>query len=86
MKENSFIFKKTRSGRYPAVIMTVEDYADDLVILENTPAQTESLLHSLKQTVRYISLFVNENKREVICFKLGETISILSSKRLELVK
>ena len=33
------------------------DYADDLALLSNTPAQAESLLHGLKQTARGIDFY-----------------------------
>ena len=36
------------SWRNPAQTMANADYADDLVLLANTPALTESLLHSLE--------------------------------------
>ena len=48
MKENGFKLAKERSRRYPAQTITDMDYADDIVLLANTPAQAKSLLHSLK--------------------------------------
>ena len=48
MKENVFKLAKERSRRYPAQTITNMDYADDIVLLANTPAQAESLLHSLE--------------------------------------
>ena len=48
MKENSFKLAKARSRRHPAQIITDMDYADDIALLANTPAQAESLLHSLE--------------------------------------
>ena len=44
---------KARSRRYPAETMTDTDYADDLALLTNTPAQVESIQHSLsKQQIK----------------------------------
>ena len=43
MKENDFLLKE-RSRKYPAQTITDMDYADDIVLLANTPA----LLHSLE--------------------------------------
>ena len=40
------------------------DFADDLALLMNTPAQAESLLQSLQQAVGEISLYSNANKTE----------------------
>ena len=48
MKDNSFKLVKERSRRYPALTITDMDYADDLALLTNTPAQAKSLLHSLE--------------------------------------
>ena len=46
MKENGFKLAKERR-RYPAKTITDVDYADDIVLLSNLPAQAEYLLHSL---------------------------------------
>ena len=59
IKENGFILKKARSGQYPLEIMTDTDY---LTLLVNTPAQAESLLHSLEQVAMNISLYTNADK------------------------
>ena len=48
IKENSFELSKKRSRRYPTKTITDADYADDIAILENTPVQAETLLHSLE--------------------------------------
>ena len=38
MKENDLTQKKSRSRRYPTETIIDPDYADDLVLLKNTPA------------------------------------------------
>ena len=43
-------------------------YADDIALLANTPAQAESLLHTLERTSGGISLLVNADKTEYMCF------------------
>ena len=48
MKENGFKLTKERSRRYPAETITDADYADDIALLENAPAQAETLLPSLE--------------------------------------
>ena len=48
IRENGFELTKKRSRRYPAKPITDADYADDIVILANTPDQAETLLHSLE--------------------------------------
>ena len=79
IKENGLTLRNTRSRRYPAENITDADYADDLVLLANTPAQTESLLHRLDQETGGIGINVNANKTE------SRVISILSDESLTLV-
>ena len=53
---------KTKNRHYPAETITDADYTDDQALLTNTPAQAESLLHSLEQAAGGISLHMNTNK------------------------
>ena len=48
MEENSFNLAKERTKRYPAQTITDVDYADNIVLLANTPVQAKSLLHCLE--------------------------------------
>ena len=75
IKENGFTLKKAKSKGYRAEPMIDADYAYDLMLLTNTPAQAETLLHSLKQAAGGIGLYVNANKTEFICFKQEAAIS-----------
>ena len=68
MKENGFKLAKERIRRYHAQTITNADYTDDIALLENTPAQAESLLHSLERATGGIGLHVNADKTEFICF------------------
>ena len=54
-----FLWVKARSRRYPTWTITDADYTDDRALLANTPAQVESLLHSLEQAAGSICLYVN---------------------------
>ena len=47
MKENGFKLAKERSRRYLTETIMNADYADDIALLTNTPAQAKTLLHSL---------------------------------------
>ena len=49
--------------------MTDADYADDFVLLEYTPAQAESELHSKEHVAENIGFDVNAQKTEDMCFK-----------------
>ena len=64
MKDNGFKLIKERSRRYPAQTITDANYADDIALLANTPAQPETLLHSLERAVGGIGLHVNADKTE----------------------
>ena len=48
MKENGFKLAKERSRRYLAQTITDVESTNDIVLIANTPAQDESLLHSLE--------------------------------------
>ena len=75
IKENGFELRKKRSRRYPAKTITDADYADDIVILANAPAQAETLLHSLEWAFAGIGLHVNAHKTEYMCFNQAGDIS-----------
>ena len=68
MKENGFKLAKERSKKYTEQAIKDTDYADDIALLANTPAQVESLLHSLERAAAGIGLYVNADKTEYMCF------------------
>ena len=68
MKDKCFDLTKERSKRYLAQTITDADFADDIALLSNAPAQAESLLHSLERAVAGIGLQVNADKKEYMCF------------------
>ena len=76
---------KKRSRRYPTKTITDADYADDIVILANTPNQAETLLHSLEQATTGTGLHVNALKTEYMCFNQAGDISTLDRTSLKLV-
>ena len=82
MKENGFTIKKARS-RHPAETIMDADYADDIVLLTNTPTQAESLLHSLEQAAGGTGLHVNAEKTEYMCFNKKGDISTLNGGSLK---
>ena len=85
MKENGFKLTKERSKKYPAQTITDADYADDIALLANAPAQAETLLHSLEQAAAGIGLHVNAHKTEYMCFNQTGNISTLNDSSLKLV-
>ena len=85
IKENSFELTKKRNRRYPAKTITDADYADDIALLANAPAQAETLLHSLEQATTDIGLHVNAHKTEYLCFNYTGDISTLGGSSLKLV-
>ena len=85
IKENGFKLTNERSRRYPTQTITDADYADDIALLANTPAQTEILLHSLERAVAGIDLHVNAHNTEYMSFNQRGDISILNGSSLKLV-
>ena len=82
IKENGFELTKKRR-RYPAKAITDTDYADDLAIMVNTPAQALTLLHSPERAAAGIGLHVNAHKTEYICFNHTGDIYTLGGSSLK---
>ena len=85
IKKNSYDLTKKRSRRYSAKTITDANYADDIVILADIPAQAETLLHSLERAAADIGLYVNAHKMEYMCFNQTGNIFTLGSSSLKLV-
>ena len=85
IKENDFGLTKKRSRKYPARIIIDTDYADDIAILANAPAQAETQLHCLEQTAGGIGLHVNAHKTQYMCLNQTGDISTLGGNSLKLV-
>ena len=85
IKENDFELTKKRSRRYPAKTITDGDYANDIAILANAPAQVKTLLLSLEWAATGIGLHVNAHKMEYMCFNQTGDISTLGGSSLKLV-
>ena len=58
-----FSIKMKISRCYPAETMIDADYANDQVLLANTPPQAEFLLHCPEQAAKGIGLYMNANKK-----------------------
>ena len=82
MKENGFKLTNERSRKYLAQTITDVDYANDITLLANAPAQAKTFLHSLEQAAAGIDLHVNAHKMEYKCFNKRDDISTLSSSSL----
>ena len=65
--------------------MTDADYADDIALQANTPAQAESLQQSLERAAAGIGLHVNTDKTEYMCFNQRGEISTLKDGPLKQV-
>ena len=85
MKDNGFKLAEERSRRYPTHTITDAIYANDIVLLANTPAQAETLLHSLKRAAASIAFHVNTHKKEYTYFNQSGNISTLNDSSLKLV-
>ena len=85
MKVIGFKLAKERSRRYPSQAITDADYADDIELLPNSPAKTETLLHSLEPAAGDKCLHVNAYKTEYVCFNQMGDISTHKGGPLKLV-
>ena len=85
IRENGFELTKKRNRRYPAKTIIDADYADNIVLLANTPNQAETLLHSLERAAVGIGLHVNVHKTKYMCYKQTGDISTLDGTSLKLV-
>ena len=85
LKENGFKLAKERSRRYPAQTIMDTDYANDIALLPNSPAQDESLLHNLEWAAGGIGLHVNADKTEYMCSIQRGDVSTLKGYPLKLV-
>ena len=85
MKDNGFKLAMDISRMHPAQTITDADYADDIALLANTPAQAETLLHSLEWAATGICLHVNADKTKYMCLNQRGDISTLNGSSLELV-
>ena len=61
------------------------EYADGIAFLENTPAQAESLLHSLERAATGIGLNFNADKTEFMGPNKRGDISTLNSRSLKIM-
>ena len=85
MKDNGFKLTKERSRRYPSQTITDADYANDIALLANTPAQAKTLRYTLEEAAAGIGLHVNTDKMEYMCFNQRGDISTLNGSSLKLV-
>ena len=85
IKENGFKLTKERSRRYPAQTITDDDYADDIALLANAPAQTKTLLHSLERAAAGIGHHGNAHKTEYMRFNQRSDIPTLNGSSLKLL-
>ena len=73
----------TIKGRcFPTETITNGDYADDLIYLANTPAQAESLLHSVEQAAGGFSLYEKSDKAEYMGFNEDGAMSSFKTLKL----
>ena len=78
LMKDKFQAGKRKKQKIPCTI-TDANYADDIVLLTNTPAQAETLLHSLEWLAGGIGFNVNADKVEYTCFNQRGDISTLNT-------
>ena len=62
IKENWITLRKGKKQTISPKTTMAEDYADNIELLANTPAQAKSPLHGLEQVEEGIGLYVNANQ------------------------
>ena len=80
MEENCFSLDKIRTKSYHSETITDAEYVDDLTLLVNTFAQADSQQHCIEKVAISISLHMNSNKTEFMCFKQDCPISSQNGK------
>ena len=77
--------EKEKKQKVPTKTITDADYADNIVLLANTPNHTETLLHSLEWAAIAIGFHVNAHKTEYMCYNQTCDISTIDGISLKLV-
>ena len=85
IKDNGFKLTKERSRRYHAQTVMDVDYANNIALQANTPAQAQTLLHSLERAAAGIGLHVSAEKTEYMRFNQKGDIFTLNCSSLKLV-
>ena len=75
MKVNGFKLAKEGTRGYSAQTIMDMDYADDIALLANTPAQAETLLQSLERTAVGMASMSTHTRRN-ICALIKEVTSL----------
>ena len=77
---------QTKPNQAKSLLYTDADNTDDITLRANAPNQSESLLHSLKQSGGGIGLHMNSDKIEHMCFNWEWDTSTLNRGFLKLVE
>ena len=62
--KNDLTLKTTKRWKYPASTMTDIEHTHGILASHKTPAKSKSLLHSIEEEERVISVIVNANKSD----------------------
>ena len=62
MKENGLLYQPRRSSRYPALLITDANFADDIALLSDNLANAQALLSALESAANCTGLYLNETK------------------------
>ena len=85
MKDNGFKLAKERSRRYSAQTITDADYADDIVLLANTPIPTKTIYIVSNEQLLALASMSTQKKTEYMCFNQRGDISTLNGSSLKQV-
>ena len=65
-RELGFTLTEIKSRRYPAVLITDTDYADDIAVTSNTLKDAKTLLLKIESAAKEIGICINTEKTEYI--------------------
>ena len=71
--EKGLMYQPRKSSRYPALYITVADFADDIALLPDNLQGAQSLLSSLESAANSAGLHLNETKTEVMPVNIYKT-------------
>ena len=67
-----FTLEERRSSRYPAVMITDTDFADDIALISDNLEKAQSLLERVESAAKEVGLEINSTKTEFMIYNLRD--------------
>ena len=72
-----FTLTEKRSHRFPAVMITDTDFADDIALIWDNLDKVQSLLEGVETAATEVALHIGTGKTEYIAYNLGHRTTLL---------